>query len=113
MYYSSMYFPLGLDDHILSIGHWNVNYLTSVKFDQIKLFLLGNSSSNKPQLDVLFLRETFLKPSVPDSIYMVQGFTTYRRERLSKGGGGIMALVNQDVTVKQATDLVSQEIKTI
>ena len=47
--YSSMYFDLGLGDHGSRIGHWNVNYLTSVKFDQIKLFLFGNSSSDKPQ----------------------------------------------------------------
>ena len=45
-----------------------MDYSTSAKFDQIKLNLLGDSSSaGKPQLDTLFLSETFLKPCVPDS----------------------------------------------
>ena len=44
---------------------------------------------------------------------MVPGFTIYRRERLSKGGGVIMVFVNQDVKVKQRIDLVSQEIEVI
>jgi hypothetical protein len=34
------------------IGHWNVNYLTSEKFDQIYLFL---TKSGRPHIDVLFL----------------------------------------------------------
>ena len=44
------YFDLGLDEKGIRIGHWNVNHLTLVKFDQIKLFLLGKLG--KPQLDV-------------------------------------------------------------
>ena len=45
----------------IRIGHWNFNHLTLDKFDQIKLFLLGKLG--KPQLDVLLLNETFLKPN--------------------------------------------------
>lgn len=100
--YSNAYFSLGLGDKGLRIEHWNVDYLTSAKFDQIKLYLLGDSSSaGKSQLDALFLSETFLKPCVPDSIYAVSGFSICRRERVSKGGGGIVAFVNQDLTVRR------------
>ena len=60
------HFDLGLDDKGLRIGHWNVNRLTSTKFDQIKLFLVGKSG--RPQVDVLFLNETFLKPDIPYSL---------------------------------------------
>ena len=74
-------FDLGLDDKALRIGHWNVNRLTSTKFDQIKLFLSGESGS--PQVDVLFLNEIFLKPDIPDSLYAVPGFTIYRCDRIS------------------------------
>lgn len=89
-------------------------YLTSAKFDQIKLYLLGDSSSaGKSQLDALFLSETFLKPFVPDSIYAVSGFSICWRERVSKGGGGIMAFVNQDLTVRRRTDLESQDTEAI
>ena len=108
---SSAYFDLGLGDDGLRIGHWNVSYLTSAKFDQIKLFLLVKSSPSSPQLDILFLCETFLKRSVPDSLYAVPGFSIYRRERLSRGGGGIMALINQDLTTKRGSDLENHEIE--
>lgn len=39
--YSSSYFDLGLGENGLRIGHWNVDYLTTTKFEQIKLFLLN------------------------------------------------------------------------
>jgi len=71
------------------------------------------SSSGRPQLDILFLCETFLKPSVPDSLYAVPRFSVYCRERLSNGGRGIMASINQDLTTKHRSDLKSQEIEAI
>jgi hypothetical protein len=87
--------------------------LTSEKFDEIKLFLFGNPSVGKPQLDVLFLSETFLKPDIPDSLYAVSGFSIFRRDRLLKAGGGIMAFVNDNLSVKRRTDLESQTIEAI
>ena len=33
----STYYDLGLGEHGLRLGHWNVNYLTLNKFEQIKL----------------------------------------------------------------------------
>ena len=72
---SSACFNLGLGDDGLGMGHWNVNYLSSAKFDQVRLFLLEISIPDRPQLHILFLCETFLKPSVPDSLYAVPGFS--------------------------------------
>ena len=92
-----------MDDKGLRIGHWNVNRLTSTKFDQIKLFLA--EESGRPQVDVLFLNETFLKPCIPDSLYAVPGFTIYRCDRISKCGGGVFVFVNQDLRVKRRADL--------
>jgi len=71
----SPHFDLGLDDKGLRIGHWNVNRLSSKKFDQIKLFLIGKSG--RAQVDILFLTETFLKPDIPDVLYAVPGFSIY------------------------------------
>lgn len=48
----SSYYDLGLGDHGLRMGHWNVNYLTLSKFEQIKPCLLDDS--RKPQIDVFF-----------------------------------------------------------
>ena len=62
------HFDLSLGDKGLRIGHWNVNRLTSAKFEQLKFFLLGKSG--RPQVDVLFLNETFLKPNIPDSLWV-------------------------------------------
>ena len=71
----SPHFDLGLDDKGLRIGHWNVNRLSSEKFDQIKLFLIAKSG--RAQVDILFLTETFLKPDIPDVLYAVPGFSIY------------------------------------
>ena len=67
------HFDIGLPATGLRIGHWNVNHLTSTKFDQIKLYL--SKKDGKAQVDVMFLTETFLKSDVSDSLYDVEGFT--------------------------------------
>ena len=74
-----------------------MNNLTTGKFEQIKLYLLGNLSSSKPQLDALFLSETFLKPIVPDSLYAVSGCSIYQNDRKSKSDGGVIAFINHDL----------------
>ena len=76
------YFDLGLGNRGLRIGSWNVEGLTLSKFDQIGLFML--SSDNRPQIDILSINESHLKPSTPDSLFDVPGFDMHRRDR--KGG---------------------------
>ena len=63
-----LYFNLGLPCKGLRIVHWNVNHLTSSKFDQIKLFL--KKKDGTPQVDVIWLHETFLKSDIPDALYL-------------------------------------------
>ena len=58
-----LHFSLDLPSKRLRIGHWNVNHLTSSKFDQIKMLL--NNKDGTPQVDVLWLNETFLKAYYP------------------------------------------------
>ena len=73
----------------LKIGEWNVNNLTNVKFEQIKLFLTSHN------IDVMFIIETFLKPNVSGSVYEIPGYAMYRKDRPgNKKGGGILAYVN-------------------
>ena len=102
-------FDLGLDEKSIRIGHWNVNHLTLDKFDQIKLFLLGKLG--KPQLDVLLLNETFLKPNMPDTLFEVLGYSIYHRDRVYKSGGGVMAYINDNLNVMRRTDLENQEVE--
>ena len=52
-----LHFDLALPSSGLKIGHWNVNRLTSTKLDQIKLYL--SRKDGKPQVDIMFLNETF------------------------------------------------------
>ena len=105
------YFDLGLDEKGIRIGHWNVNHLTMDKFDQIKVFFWGKLG--KPQLDVLLLNETFLKPNVPDTLFEVPGYSIYRRDRVNKSGGGVMAYINDNLNVIRRTDLENQEVEVI
>ena len=65
------YLKLHLSNKGLRFGQWNVNHLTSSKFEQIKLLLTKNSDC----IDILFLTETFLKPSNCDSLYNIQSLS--------------------------------------
>ena len=98
-----LYFSLDLPGKGLRIGHWNVNHLTSSKFDQIKLFLKNRDRT--PQVDVRWLNETFLKPDIPDSLYSVAGITIFRSGRRMKNGGGVLAFVNDELCAILRTDL--------
>ena len=106
----STYYDLGLGDRGLRLGHWNVNYLTMAKFEEIKLCLLN--ADGKTQLDILFLSETFLKASDSDTLYSAIGFNTLRRDRMTNGGG-ILALVNNELEFKSRMDLEQQGIESI
>lgn len=99
------YFDLGLGNMGIRFGIWNVNRLTTAKFDQIKLFLLGRN--NCPQIDILSLDETFLKPTTPDSFNSVPGFTIYHQDcKGIKKGGGVLVYVNYEISHQRRTDLV-------
>lgn len=105
------FFDLGLGNKGLRFGTWNINRLTSSKFDQIKLFLLGKD--NRPQIDILTLNETFLKPNVPDSLFSVPGFSIYRRDRNGRTGGGVLIYVNNALNHRRRTDLEDSELEVI
>ena len=60
-----LYLHLDLPSKGLRIGHWNVNHITLSKLNQVKMFLKNKDGT--PQVDVLLLNETFLKPTFPDT----------------------------------------------
>ena len=104
-----LYFNLDLPSKGLRIGHWNVNQLTSSKFDQIKMFLKNKDGT--PQVDVLWLNETFLKPTIPDTLYSVPGFAIFRRDRRIKNGGGVLAFVNDELYAIRRMDLEDSNLE--
>ena len=81
-----------------------MNYMTSTKFEEIKLYLLD--AKNRPRLDILTINETFFTSQTPDHLYSVPGFTIYRRDRKDdKNGGGVMMYVNNELKHSRRTDL--------
>ena len=106
------YFNLGLGSKGIRFGTWNINRLTTGKFDQIKPYLLGKD--NRPQIDVMSLIETLLKPTIPDSVYSVPGFTVYRKDHRGKTkGGGVLIYGNDEVSHHRRTDLEKSNIEII
>ena len=95
----------------IQITHRNVNHLTLDKYDQIKRLLLGKFG--KPQLDILFINESFLKPNLPDILHEMPGYSIYHRDRKNKSGGGVMAYINDDLNAKRRTELENQELEVI
>lgn len=69
------------------------------------------TKSGEPQVDILLLSETFLKPDTENSFYCVSGFSIFRKDRLDKRGGGVMALVNNTLTVKRRADLEVDDLE--
>ena len=61
------------------------------------MFLLGKL--DKPQLDVLLLNETSLRPNVPDTLFEVLSYSIYSRDRLNKSGGGVIAYISDNLNV--------------
>lgn len=72
-------------------------------FDQIKQFL--NNKNEKPQVDVLWMIETCLKPDVSDSFYSIPGFTIFKRDGQTKNDGGVLAFVTDELSVTRRNDL--------
>lgn len=106
------HFNLHLGSKGIRFGTWNVNRLTTSKMEQIKLFLLGND--NRPQVDILSINETFLKPNLPDCLFSVPGFTIYRRDRKgTRKGGGILVYVNDEIKHRRRTDIENSNIEAV
>ena len=78
----------------LKIGQWNVNHLTDIKLEEIRLLL----TSMNYEIHILFVVETFLQPSKPDSMLEPPGYTLHRRDRPGqKESGGIIAYVSNNI----------------
>lgn len=64
-----------------------------------------------PQVDVLWLNETFLKPDTLDSLYSVPEFMILRHDRRMKNGGGVLAFVNDKLSAIRRTDLEDSNLE--
>ena len=94
----------------LKIGQWNVNHLTDIKLEEIELLL----TSMNYEIHILFVIETFLKPSKPDSMLELPGYTLHRRDRPGqKKGGGIIAYVSNNIKGVHVSELDDDEVESL
>ena len=85
-------------------------YLNSTKLD----YLCFIRSDNRPQIDILSINESHLKPSTPDSLFDVPGFDMHRRDRKgSMKKGGVLVYVNKELKHRRRTDLEDSGIEII
>ena len=88
----------------LNVCHWNVQHLTDSKLEEIRVLLTSpNNKEEKP--DILILTETFCSVKVPDSLHSTPGYQIYRKDRIGKSGGGILANVNVSLQGNRREDL--------
>ena len=92
----------------LRIGHWNVEHLTDSKFEQISLLL-----TTCKKIDILFLQETFLNATKPDSVYNIPGYILHRRDRENKSGGGLLAYVVEGIKAKRNYHLEDGSVESL
>lgn len=72
--------------------HLNINSLFSKCFELNQVLELDN-------FDLIFLNETKLDESVPNSFFVPTNYNLLRRDRKEKGGGGVMVLVKKVIEI--------------
>ena len=97
---------------VISICHWNIQYLTESKFEEISLSLHSHKHSKK-KIDVLILTETFCLSKMPDFFYEIEGYDFYPKNRLHKKGGGILAFVNEHLHAKLCEELMTNNTEVL
>ena len=86
--------------------------MTDSKFEEIKHGLTSNPKASH-NLDVLFISETFCSGSTPISVYAIRGYNVYRKDRIGKSGGGLLAYSKNGLHVKRRPDLESDDVEAI
>ena len=92
----------------LRISQWNIEQLTDSKLAQISLLLTTCNN-----VDILFLLETFLKPSKPDSVCNIPGYYMFRKDRIQKKGGGLLVYVADRVKASRILDLEDDYVESL
>ena len=96
----------------LKICHWNIQRLTTTKQDEIKISLTENSN-NSNKIDILFLSETFCTNKTPDYLYAITDYKLFRKDRIGKLGGGVMAFVHKDLKVERRIDMEDDDLEAL
>ena len=71
-------------------------------------------TSTNDEIHILFVIETFVKPSKPDSMLELPGYTLHRRDRPGqKEGGGIIAYVSNNIKGVRVVELDDDEVESL
>lgn len=95
------------------VRQWNIQRLTDSKFEEISLSLIADNNSSIRSVDVLFLTETFCSSKTPDLFLQIPGYVLFRKDRVEKMGGGVIAYVNDNLQAKIRSDLMSADLEVL
>ena len=59
-----------------------------------------NIFESQTDVHLILVSETWAKPSLPDSLYHLQGFKFFRNDRINKGGGGVGIYSKQEIQLR-------------
>ena len=80
----------------LKIAHINARSVPK-HIDEIKRVLLSTD------FDIFAISETFIKTGTPKHLFKIDGYNFFRKDRLSKNGGGIGLFVKEQIKTKLIT----------
>ena len=83
----------------------NINSLR-YKFNEIQELL------DDKVVDLLYIAETKLDETFNDSLFIVEGYKLFRRDR-TRSGGGILALINSDIPSSRQPHFESKDLENI
>jgi hypothetical protein len=99
---------VGLNQKGIKILQLNVCHLSN-KFDELKNTIL----CNKPMIDICGFTESFLTNITPDACLNVDGYNMYRKDRVTRAGGGIIVYVSEKWNIIRRDELESEELETM
>ena len=84
----------------INIIHLNINHLYP-KIDQLRFIL--SDAANK--IDICGISETFLNDSYANNEIVILGYSVIRRDRINKGGGGLVVYISDLIQYTRRSDL--------
>jgi hypothetical protein len=70
-------------------------------------------AKTEAHVDILIITETFCPSKVPDSFYAIPDYNNYRKDRIVKVGGGILAYVKNSLNAKHRVDLEASDLEAL
>ena len=92
----------------LHIASLNIQHVFP-KLDEIRDILNDDNIS----LDIFGLNETFLTENVSSKDLLINGYNVERKDRLSKGGGGLLMYINSCISYTRRYDIESSNLESM